>query len=96
MPKKMSLLHRIFWGAIEKEAPGKLEELGKPLVEKEIASLKAKHSPEQYAHMLKTAYNGFMIFDKGVRDSPTEFDDAGLDIFLDPIREAAARDGIEL
>lgn len=91
----MSMIHRIFWNAIKDEVPDKVEELAKPYVVQAIAKMKEKHGA-QFPSMLKAAYNGLMIFNEGVRESPNEFDDAGLDIFLDPIRDAAAAEGIEL
>lgn len=92
----MKLLHRIFFNAIKDELPEKVAELAKPEVAKVLASMKEKHTPEQYAAILKGAYNGLSLFNDAVRDSPNKFDDAGLEIFLEPIVEAAVAEGIEL
>jgi hypothetical protein len=92
----MKLLHRIFFNAIKSEIPDKIEELAKPEVAKAIQSIKQKHTAERYAQILKSAYNGLSVLNEAVAESPNEYDDAGLRIFLDPIREAAAADGITL
>lgn len=94
MPK-MKLLHRIFWNAIQDEVPDKVEELAKPFIAQAIQRQKEKHG-ENFPNLLKGAYYGLMFFNEGVRESPNEFDDAGLDIFLDPLKEAAEADGITL
>ena len=93
----MKLLHRLLFNVIPQgELQDKFEDLLKPEVAKAIADIKTKHTPEQYASILKTAYNGFSVFNQAVADSPNKWDNAGLDIFLDPIRDAAAADGITL
>jgi hypothetical protein len=92
----MNFVHRILKGLLEKQLPEILEKEGKEEAVKVIADIKASHTPEEYAHALKSFYNGAILFEAAIRKSPNKLDDAGLDIFLDPIREAAAADGITL
>jgi hypothetical protein len=97
----MKFLHKLFAKLIgDKDLPDFFEEKGKPVWAATLAGIRAKHEAdgtlEKFHDVLKKAYHGLKGLEQFVIDTPNEYDNAGFDIFYEPIRDILIADNIPL
>lgn len=84
----MSLLHRLLANAAENGIKNEVKEL--------VTDQQPKHTPEQFAEAVKALYHAANFFKPAADASKTPLDDIGLRIIMDPLKEIAQKEGIEL